>query len=102
MLAASLVVLMVVFTAALMRIAFDRFEAMAQQSARALAAQQVRQGSERVTALVSRTRDVVEVTARMGFVDAERDAALGLLERRWIVALEVNGALRDMHDTSRS
>ena len=100
-LAISLVVLMVVFTAALMRIAFDRFEVMAQQSARALAVQQVRQGSERLAALVSRARDVVEVTARMGFVDAERDAALGLLERRWIVALEVNGALRSLHITLR-
>jgi HD-GYP domain-containing protein (c-di-GMP phosphodiesterase class II) len=100
-LAAALAVVMVVLTVALIRIAFDRFESMAHESARTLAGQQVRQGSERLAAMLSRTRNVVEVTARMGFMDPERDARQGLLERRWIVALEVNKDLRSLHLTLR-
>ncbi|WP_200930642.1 HD domain-containing phosphohydrolase [Pseudorhodoferax sp. Leaf274] len=89
----ALVVLLLVVTATLIRIAFVKFEEMAKQSANVIFAQQVQQGSDLFSGLMGRVRAQVDVAATMGFDLDARGTPVGALERQWIASLAVEPGL---------
>ncbi len=97
-LASALVLLMFVLTAALIRIAFQKFEEMAHEGARTIFGQQAREGNNRFAEFVARAIAFVDVQSQLGYPAEVREGpgqrALG---QRWMAELAVNPHLYAYH-----
>ena len=97
-LAASSVLAMFVLTAALIQIAFRKYEEMALDSARTLFGQQAREGNDRFAAFVVRAVSFVDVQSRLDFaVEQREDTAWHALQKRWMAELDANASLYSYH-----